>query len=434
MKKFDTIFPILGAPLGGRQAARCDLLTSATNGIAGIDTGPTDFSHDVAMHPVRRSEERVTPLELFFDLVLVLAITQCTALMAHEASWEGIGHGLLLLGLLWWAWVGYAWLTSVVDPEEGSVRLAVFAVMAGLLVAALTIPGAFDDLATEFTLAYAVVRFGHIVLMMIASRQDPTFRHSTRGLALSTGLGCAVLVLGAQLDGDARTAVWLAALLFDIAGPAVIDPGGWRLVPGHFAERHALIVIVALGESIVAIGVGAEAKIDGGVIAAAVLGMARAATQWWAYFDVAALLAAAKLAEATPGSPQNRMARDCYSYLHLPVVAAIVLVAFGLKGTLGHVGDPLSLELSVGLAGGAALYLLAQVAFKLRALGSRSTPRLVASAVLLLLVPVGREVDAIVALALVTSVMAALVAFETVHDADARDVARHGEHQPNPLA
>ena len=190
--------------------------------------------------------------------------------------------------------------------------------------------------------------------------------------------------------------MWAAALAFDMAGPLLIDTSGWRLVPGHFAERHGLIVIVALGESIVAIGVGAEAGVDGGVIAAAVLGMAVACALWWAYFDVAALAAARRLAEVESIQARNELARDGFSYLHLPMVAAIVLVALGMKSTLAHVGRPAALGDATALVGGAALYLLAHVAFKLRGLGVLSVQRLVAALVLLALMPLAHEVDALV--------------------------------------
>ncbi len=164
-----------------------------------------------------------------------------------------------------------------------------------------------------------------------------------------------------------------------MAGPLFIDTSGWRLAAGHFAERHGLIIIVALGESIVAIGVGAEAGVDGGVIAAAILGIAVACAFWWTYFDVAALMAARRLAEVESVQVRNELARDAFSYLHLPMVAAIVLVALGMKVTLAHVGDPLNWEAATALVGGAALYLLAHVAFKLRSLGSFSVERLAAA-------------------------------------------------------
>jgi low temperature requirement protein LtrA len=196
---------------------------------------------------VLREEERVTPLELFFDLVFVLAITQCTALMADEPTWTGVAKGVLVLGALWWTWVGYAWLTSVVEPEEGVVRLVMFAAMAGLLVAALCVPGAFDESALLFAGAYGVVRVAHIVLFVIASSDLPDLRRAVWGLACSTGLGVGLLVAAAFTDGALQGGLWALALLLDAGGPTLFGQDSWKLVPGHFAERHGLIVIIALG-------------------------------------------------------------------------------------------------------------------------------------------------------------------------------------------
>ncbi len=371
----------------------------------------------------------VSPLELFFDLVFVLAITQCTALMAQDPTWAGIGRGLVVLGLLWWSWVGYAWLTSVVDPEEGPVRLVVFAAMAALLVTSLCVPGAFGDLGLVFAISYGAVRAAHIALFVLASRDDVGLRHSVVGLAASTAVGVGVLIVGALLDGDARTAVWAVALVLDMGGPLVIDASGWRLVPSHFAERHGLIIIVALGESIVAIGVGAAAGVDGGVIAAAVLGMAVACALWWAYFDVSALVAGQRLAQEESVPIRNRLARDGFSYLHLPMVAAIVLVALGMKTTLAHVGDPLTWETATALVGGTAIYLLAHVAFKLRALRALSVHRLVAALVLLAFVPLAHRLEPLVTVSVVAAVLWLTIGLEAVRDADARREIREAEHR-----
>ncbi len=374
-----------------------------------------------------RDGERVSPLELFFDLVFVLAITQCTALMAEDPTWRGIARGLVVLGLLWWSWVGYAWLTSVVDPDEGGVRLVLFAAMAALLVTSLCVPDAYGDLGPTMAIAYGSVRAAHIVLFVLASRDDPGLRHSVVGLGVSTAVGVTILVAGSLLDSDARLALWVTALAFDMAGPLVIDTSGWRLVAGHFAERHGLIIIVALGESIVAIGVGAEAGVDGGVIAAAIFGIAIACAFWWAYFDVAALAVARRLAEIEPAQARNEPARDGFSYLHLPMVAAVVLVALGMKSTLAHVGDPLAWETAAALGGGAALYLLAQVAFKARALGAISAARLGTACALVVVVPIARHVDALVTVALIGALMWLLIAFESVRYAEGRDRTRHPE-------
>ena len=381
---------------------------------------------------VLRAEDRVTPLELFFDLVFVLAITQCTALMAETPTWEGVARGLLVLSVLWWAWTGYAWLTSVVDPEEGAVRIAIFAAMAGLLVVALCVPEAFDDSALLFACAYAIVRAGQLALFVIASRDDPSLRHSVGTLAASTAIGVSILVAASFLDGAAQGALWALALLLDLGGPYFFGAEGWRLVPGHFAERHGLIVIIALGESIVAIGVGASRGVDAGVVAVAVLGIVVAAALWWLYFDVVARVAERRLTRAARGREQNEMARDSYSYLHLPMVAGIVLVALGMKKTLGDVGEPLKLVSATALLGGTAVYLLAHVAFRWRNVHTLNRQRLLTAALLVLLVPLGVAVPALVTLAILAVVLVVLIAYEALRFAELRDRIRHQLGEPVP--
>jgi low temperature requirement protein LtrA len=374
---------------------------------------------------VLRSEERVTPLELFFDLVFVLAITQCTALMADSPTWEGLVKGLLVLGVLWWSWVGYAWLTSVVDPEEGVVRLVIFGAMAGLLVAALCVPEVFGDLALLFACCYAAVRIGQILLFVVASRDDPALRHSVLGLAISTGIGVGLLVAASFADGLLQGGLWALALLLDMGGPWLIDPEGWKLVPGHFAERHGLIVIIALGESIVAIGVGSEAGVDAGVVVAAVLGIAVAGALWWLYFDVVALVAARRLSNARAGRERNEIARDSFSYLHFPMVAGIVLLALGLKKTLEHVQDPLELVPAVAALGGTAIYLLAHVAFRWRNVHRFSAQRLLCAVLLVAFIPAAVELPALVTLGVLAALLSVLIAYENVRFAELRDRLRH---------
>ncbi len=373
---------------------------------------------------VLREEERVTPLELFFDLVFVLALTQCTALMADEPTWTGVAKGLAVLGVMWWAWVGYAWLTSVVDPEEGSVRLVIFAAMAALLVVALCVPGAFGDEALLFAIAYGLVRAMQLVLFVAASRDDPGLRHSVVGLVLSTLIGVGLLTAAAFADGTLQGALWALALTLDVGGPLLIDTSGWRLMPEHFAERHGLIVIIALGESIVAIGVGAEAGVTAGVAVAAVVGMALAAAQWWLYFDVVALVAARRLQNAEAGTERNEVARDSYSYLHFPMVAGIVLVALGMKKTLGDTGEPLKLVPTVALLGGAALYLLAHVAFRWRNIHTLNRQRLVVAAALVAFIPIAVELPALATASILSAATVALVAYETVRFGEARERLR----------
>ncbi|HET9288660.1 MAG TPA: low temperature requirement protein A [Gaiella sp.] len=374
---------------------------------------------------VRREGSRVTALELFFDLVFVLALTQCTALMAADPTWQGLARGLLVLAVLWWSWVGYAWVTSVLDPEEGAVRIAIFAAMTAFLVAALCVPDAFGDDAFAFACAYAIVRIAHIWLFMMASRDEPELRRSVTGLAASTTTGITLLACASFADGRLQGAIWALALVLDVGAPLLFWSEGWQLVPAHFAERHGLIVIIALGESIVAIGVGSNAVVDAGVVAAAALGSAIAAALWWLYFDVIAWLAERRLSEATPGREQNELARDAYSLLHFPMVAGIVLAALGLKKTLEHVDDPLATVPAAALVGGLALYLLGHVGFRRRLVGSLSMQRLTGAVVLLALFPLARELPAVWTLALALLVLVAVVVYEVTQFAETRERIRH---------
>jgi low temperature requirement protein LtrA len=378
------------------------------------------------LQPVLRERGRVTPLELFFDLVFVLALTQCTALMADEPTWEGLAKGLLILGVLWWSWVGYAWLTSVIDPEEGAVRVVFFAAMAALLVVALCVPEAFDDAALLFAGAYAVVRVAHIALFFLACRDDPALRRSVTGLAVSTALATSLLVGASFADGPLQGAIWALALLLDTGGPYLFGSEGWKLMPSHYAERHGLILIIALGESIVAIGVGAEAlEIDAGIVAGAAIGVGVAAALWWLYFDVVATVAERRLSNATPGREQNEIARDSYSLLHFPMVAGIVLIALGMKKTLEHVDDPLKLVPAAALLGGTALYLLAHVAFRWRNVHRFSAQRLACAVLLAGLIPLAVELPSLATLAIVAALLVALITYETLRFAELRDRIRH---------
>jgi low temperature requirement protein LtrA len=374
---------------------------------------------------VMRDDERVTPLELFFDLVFVLALTQCTTLIVRTPTWGGVLKGLLVLGMLWWSWVGYAWLTSVVDPEEGAVRLVIFVAMAAFLLAAICVPRAFGSDALLFACAYAVVRAAHIVLFMLASRDDDALRSSVLGLAVSTAVGAGLLFVAAATSGDVRVAIWAVALLLDAGGPFLFGQDGWKLVPGHFAERHGAIVIIALGESVVALGVGAQEAISAGVVVAAVLGILIAATLWWVYFDVTAIVARRRLAKASEGRERNGIARDSYSYLHFPMIAGIALLAVGLKLVLAHVDRPLAIVPVVALLGGTALYLLAHVAFRLRNMHTLSLRRLLCAVVLLALVPLHTSVSALAMLGILAGLLSALITYEVIRYADARDRIRH---------
>ncbi|MDQ2630982.1 MAG: low temperature requirement protein A [Actinomycetota bacterium] len=361
---------------------------------------------------VRREGERVTPLELFFDLVFVLALTQCTALMAYDQSWSGLAQGLLVLGVVWWAWVGYSWLTSVIDPEEGAVRVVFFVAMAAMLIVSLSVKEAFDSLALAFALGLGVFRTAHIALFMLAGADDQDLRRSVIGLAISTAIGVGLLVTASFFDGVAQGSLFALAIFLDMAGPYFFGAEGWKLVPGHFAERHGLILIIALGESIVALGIGAAGALDLGIGATAVLGVFLAAALWWTYFDVVALISARRLSQAPAGRVQNELARDSYSYIHLLMIAGIVLIALGMKVTIGHYDEHLHAETAFALLGGTAIYLIGLVSFRYRHIRTLNRHRLGLALVLFLLIPVATEIPALLSVAIAVALLWAMIAYE----------------------
>ena len=370
-------------------------------------------------------EKRVAPLELFFDLVFVFALTQVTALMSEDPTWRGVGQGMLVLSALWWAWAAYAWLTNYVAAEEDRERLLMLAVMGAFLIAALAVPKAFGDDALVFAIAYAAARWLHIFIFAEAN-EDVDAGEAIRRLA-RTALPAPLILIGAAfLDGTAQALAWLVALSIDFMGPYVFGVRGFRVSPGHFAERFSLIVIIALGESIVAIGTGIEGELDSGIVGAALLGLLVAFGLWWAYFDVVAIVAERRFRDSE-GERRLRIARDSYSYLHLPMVAGIVLIALGVKKTLGHVDEPLETIPSFALFGGIALYYAGHVGFRLRNVGTVNRPRLIALLVCAALIPLGREVDAIVALAAAAVLTSAVIAYEAIRYAEARRRVRHAE-------
>ena len=353
------------------------------------------------------------PLELFFDLVFVFAITQVTGLMSADPTWQGLGRGLLVLGAIWWAWGAYSWLTNTIDPDEPVGRLSVLAAMTAMLIVALAVPEAFGSDALLFAGAYFLVRALHILVYAYAS-EEVSVRAAMRALA-PTSIAAPALLLGAGfLDGAAQAAVWCLALAIDYSGPLVRGVEGLTVSPSHFAERYGLIVIIALGESIVAIGVGAAGlELGAGEIAAATAGLAVAGAMWWTYFDVVAVVAERRLSEAA-GHARARLARDSYSYLHLPLIAGVVLVALAIKKTLEHVGESLAEVPAIALCAGVALYLLALVGFRLRVARTVNGERLATAGLALALIPVTLVAPSLVALVSLAALLAALVAYEAV--------------------
>jgi low temperature requirement protein LtrA len=371
-------------------------------------------------------ERRVTPLELFFDLVFVFTITQVTGFLSDHLTWTGLAQGLALLAALWWAWVGYSWLTNnAVRAEEATpARLIVLSAMAAMLVASLAVPDAFGEAGVLFGGAYFVVRLLHLALYAFTTGDSPEARRAVVGFAPGFLGGPMLLVVAGSLDGAAQGVLWAFALAIDYGVALLRGVAGFRVHAGHFVERHGLIVIIALGESIVAIGVGAAGiELGAGVILAAVLGMVLAAGLWWAYFDYVALAAERRLIRAQ-GHERATLARDSYSYLHLPMVTGIVLVALGVKKTLAHVGDPLGTIPAVALCGGVALYLLGHNAFRLRDVGSVSVPRLAATAVSLALIPAAVRLPALLTLATMSTLLVALAAYETYYLVEPRRKSR----------
>lgn len=357
---------------------------------------------------------RVTNLELFFDLVFVFAITQVTAFLADELTALGLVRGLFILGALWWTWSAYAWLTNTLDPEEGVTRIAMFASMGAMLIVALAVPHAFGNAGLVFGVAYFGVRALHIVLFAIAGRDDPDLFRAVMRILPSAMLGASLLVVAGFLEGTAQMAVWAVALAIDYFWLLVIGMEGWSVEAEHFVERYGLIIIIALGESIVAIGIGAAGvELTADVIVAALLAITVACALWWSYFDWATYMAQARLAEAD-GVERAVLARDLYSYLHLPMVAGIVLFALGVKQTLGHLHEPLDVISAFGLCGGVALYFAAHVAVRLRMAGGLGHGRPTATVVLLALIPLATIVPSIAALALVAAVCVALIAYEAL--------------------
>ena len=386
---------------------------------------------------MRQDQEQatVTSLELFFDLVFVFALTQVTAFMADELSWQGILRGALVLMLLWWAWTAYAWLANIASTEERSIQLAILAGMAAMFVLALCIPEAFDDLPgglqgpVVLAVCYLIFRAMHLVMYMILSREDAEFRKQVLRFAFSVAVSTALLLLASQFEGWQQTGLWMLALLADYVGTALGGFRGWRLPsPRHFSERHGLIIIIALGESIVAIGVGvAKEPITWVIIAASMLGLVLSSALWWAYFDVSALLGEHALA-TEPAETRARLARNAYSFAHLPLMLGIVLGAFGLKEVLLYVSDsshhsltdPLPTVALAALVGGVVTYLLGHVIFKWLTVHTLSVVRLAAAGVLLLAIPLIAGLPALVQLAIVTCIVVCAVLIESLVFAESR--------------
>jgi low temperature requirement protein LtrA len=382
--------------------------------------------------PHTEREQRVTPLELFFDLVFVFGFTQVTTVLSNDPTWRGLEHGLLILVALWWAWAAYAWLTNTVDPGDGTVWGSMLVAIAAMFIAALAVPEAFGRHGAVFGVAFLIVIVMQVTLYGLSARGDKDLLEAILRVLPSSLLGAGLIVVAGFVHGAARPLLWLAALAVALLAPLVQDIRGWRLHPAHFIERHGLIVIIAIGESLVAIGFGARGtKLGAEVIVAAVLGLAVAASFWLAYFDFFPLRAQQLLADRS-GEQRIAIARDTYTYLHLPMVAGIVLFAFAMKTTLAHVGDTLDTVPGLCLAGGPALYLFGYVAVRWRISRSVRGGRSIAAAACALLIPVALTVPVLGALAALAAVWVALHAYELIWWRAARAELRASPSRPRP--
>lgn len=392
-----------------------------------------------------KDDALVTPLELFFDLVFVYALTQVTALVAAHLDAIGLVRGAIVLALVWWCWAGYSWLGNVIRADEGATRAAFIAVMAAMFVASLAIPEAFEDLpgglSGPMVLAacYAVIRYVHLGIFWYTARSsgDTGLASTLLRFGSVATVSVVLLIVGAQMDAAARTWLWGAAVLVDYAGTQMIGAGGWRLfAPKHFSERHGLIIIIAIGESIVSIGVGAsDLPVSASLVVAASVGIVLCAMLWWIYFDVTAIAAEHRLAE-TEGATRTALARDAYTFIHLPMVAGIILMALGLKKALAYIGGADGHSWHDALHGlplwalhlGPALYLMSLAAFRYRIIKTVGESRPITAALLVASAFAGSHMPVMWDLAIVTAILVGLVAFEAIMFYETRERVRHGHH------
>jgi low temperature requirement protein LtrA len=387
---------------------------------------------------------RVTSLELFFDLVFVFAITQVTALMSHDPTWAGALHGLMVLGLLWFGWTAFAWLGNQAKADEGLLRSGLVIAMAAMFAVGLSIPEAFHDrhgglvAPLVFVAGFVVGRMVHLGVYFVAAGDDDGLRRQLLRTAVPVGIWAVLLLAGALAGESLRVVLWAVALLVDYVGIFTTSrAGGWRLpAPAHFAERHGLIIIIAIGESIVATGVGGVSEpISWALLTAVLLGLAISVALWWTYFDVVAPVAERVLTRAA-GQERARLARDSYTYLHFPMVVGIVFLALGMKTVVSYVadtghhglGDALPTVPLVAMYGGVALYLIAHVCFRLRNIHSVNKQRVLVAGLLVVLLPVAAHLPALVAVGVLAALLIGLIAYEAIRFAESRDSIRHAAH------
>ena len=366
--------------------------------------------------------ERVSTLELFFDLVFGFTITQLTAALSDDPTPRGLLRVVLMLGVIYYMYGGYAWLTNAVAADRAARRLLLLGGMAGYLVLALAIPQAFSEGDAAFGVAYLVVVAVHAGLF---TRAGAT--HTVRAVIRLApfNLGSALLVLAAVLvEGTPAYLLWAAAFALEWLTPILAGTGGFRVAPAHFVERHGLVVIVAIGESIVAIGIGAAGlPVDLALASVAVLGLLLAACLWWAYFGGDDDTRAERALAAVPDDRRGWVAIQAFGYWHLVMLLGIIAMAAGLKDAIGHAFDPLDLAHALMLSGGAALFLAGDLLFRRTLQLGPAALRATAAALALATVPVGLALSALAQLTTLVLVLAAALTLE-------RRAARPSDRQP----
>jgi low temperature requirement protein LtrA len=371
-------------------------------------------------------EHRVSPLELFFDLVFVFAFTQVTTLWLEQQTWGGLGRGLLVLTALWWVWASFAWLTNAADAEAGVVTVLVLGATAPLFIAALAVPEAFGAHRLAFGLAFFAVVVAFVALFVIVSKNRPELLTAVLRLAPTVLAGAGLVLVAAFVPSSLRPLLWAVALAVGFIGPQARGVSGWQVEPSHFAERHSLIVIIAIGESLGAIGFGARnSGLGPGVVVGALLGLVVAASLWLAYFDFASRSLQDRLS-ARRGADRVALARDAYTYAHLPMVAGVILFAFGMRTTLTHVHSHLHLIPALALCCGSAVYLLGFVALRWRVSHTLGVGRPIAAVVFAALTAAATSVPALAAVALVAGAWLGLHAYELIRWREERSRQRAG--------
>ena len=382
-------------------------------------------------------EQHATTLELFYDLVFVFAITQVSHYLLEHLNWEGTGQAALVLLVVWWSWNYTTWVTNELDPESIAVRMVLIGLMLASFLMAIAIPEAFGDRALLFAGAYVAIQIGrHSFLTFVAAGPGTVERERAGRILIWFAAAGVLWIAGALAEGPARTLLWLLALAIDYGGPLCtfyvpglkpVAPSAWNLEVSHFAERFQLFVILALGESIVVTGATASSgeELDAARLAAFVMAFLATAAMWWVYFNASWVVAARRLELS---ENRTQMARDAYTYLHVVIVAGIIIGAVGDELVIAHPDEKLHGADVVAVCAGPALYLFAMVLFRLRMAGSLSRKRLGGAIACLACMALGTAIPALALAGLLVAILVAVIVAEQV-----AGVRRHARGEPSPL-